>query len=554
MRPARWHRTCWLIAAALAVMVLGCAADAADSEEGADTRIYPSAGGYGGTSPGSGGSGIGGAGTLPPEQEIEGSFEAPVVTGKYLWSANPTSGRVALVDAETLRVTTVESGFGPRYLSPVPSGDPDVVEALVLNVIGEDATLLTLADGALADPVRFPTHADANTVTVSPSGRWAVVWSDWRKATVLDPMDSFQDLTLVLVRPTSGEPRSMRRVTGYRPSSVTFDAEEARVIVVNEHGITAIDLGDEADPRVLDLIEVAPGGLADAAARDVVVTPDGALAIVRREASAVLGFVDLVSGVVTEIELAGPVTDLDLDAGGTRAVAVMRDAGLVAVLELPAALTDPAAIVTATLPATLGSVSLAPDGSVGVLYTNATPTSTVATLSLRDDDRFLALRTEDLRAPVRGVLVAPDAAHAVALLDPPAGSVKAGAFSVIPTAATRVPKIVGTDAPATAVALAPAPTEVALVTVRDDPRRVYGVHVIGLPSLQEDFLSLASPPLAVGIIPELGKGYVAQEHAEGRITFIEFPADLTSGTAATPTARTLTGFELAAKVTYPTGN
>ncbi len=554
MGSARGQLTGWLGAAVLAVMGLGCAADADDSDKGSDERIFPTAGGYGGTSAAAGGSGTGGAGTLPPEQEIEGSFEAPVVTGKYLWSANPTSGRVALVDAETLRVTTVESGFGPRYLSPVPTEDPDVVEALVLNVIGEDATLLRLADGALAAPVRFPTHADANAVTVSPSGRWAVVWSDWRRAAVLDPMDSFQDLTLIVVRPTSGAPRSMRRVTGYRPSSVTFDADEARVIVVNEHGITAIDLGDESDPRVLDLIEVAPGGLADAAARDVVVTPDGDLAIVRREASAVLGFVDLASGAITDVELPGPVTDLDLDADGTRAVAVMRDAGLVAVLELPAALIDPTAIVTATLPATLGSVSLAPDGSVGVLYTNATPSSTIATLNLRDDDRFLALRTEDLRAPVRGVLVAPDAAHAVALLDPPAGSVKAGAFSVIPTATARVPKIVGTDAPATAVALAPAPTEAALVTVRDDTRRVYGVHVVGLPSLQEDFLSLASPPLAVGIIPELGKGYVAQEHPEGRITFIEFPADLTSGTAATPTARTLTGFELAAKVTYPTGN
>lgn len=554
MSRATWRLSSWLGAAALAAMGFGCSASTADDDDGGDQRIHPAADGYGGTSAASGGSGTGGVATLPPEQEIEGSFEAPVVTGKYLWSANPTSGRVALVDAETLRVTTVESGFGPRYLSPVPTEDPDAVEALVLNVLGEDATLLTLIDGTLADPVRFPTHADANAIAISPSGAWAVVWSDWRRATVLDPMDSFQDLTLLLLRPENGEPRSVRRVTGYRPSSVTFDADERRVIVVSEHGITAIDLGDENDPRVLDLIEVAPGGLADAAARDVVVTPDGALAIVRHETSPVLGFVDLESGTITDVELAGPVTDLDLDADGTRAVAVMRDAGQVAVLELPEAITDPGAIATAALPGTLGSVSLAPDGSVGVLYTNATPSSVVATLNLRDDDSFLTLRTEDLRAPVRGVIVAPDAAHAVALLDPPTGSVKAGAFSVIPTAAARVPKMVGTDAPAMAVALAPAPTDVVLVTVRDDARRVYGVHVVALPSLQEDFISLASPPLAAGIIPELGKGYVAQEHAEGRITFIEVPADLTSGTAATPTARTLTGFELAAKVTYPSGN
>jgi sugar lactone lactonase YvrE len=496
---------------------------------------------------------VDGSGPLPPEQEIESSFEAPVVTGKYLWSANPTSGRVALVDAQTLSVTTVESGFGPRYLAPVPTGDADEVQTIVLNVLGEDATLLTLAGGRLEDPVRIPTHADANALAVSPSGRWVVAWSDWHRAEVLDPMDSFQDLTLILAHPASGAPRSSRRHAGYRPSSVTFDAAEERLLVVSEHGVTVIDLSDEDDPQVLPLVEVAPGGLADAAARDVVVTPDGALAVVRTDGSATLGFVDLESGEITEVTLGGPVTDVDLDADGSHAVAVQRDAGLVSVLELPAALTDPDRISTLAVEATLGSVSLSPDGSVGVLYTNATPTSVVATVDLTGDE-LLVPRYEDLRAPVRGVLVAPDAEHAVALLDPPAGSVKAGAFGVIPTASLRAPKLVGTDAPVMEVAFAPAPTAEALITVRDDSRRRWGVHVVGLPSLQTDYVSLASPPIAAGIIPEVGKGYVAQEHAEGRITFIEFPTDLTDGAAATPQARTLTGFELAAKVTYPTGD
>ena len=35
----------------------------------------------------------------PPEKELESSYRTPVATGKYVWSANPTSGRVALVDA-----------------------------------------------------------------------------------------------------------------------------------------------------------------------------------------------------------------------------------------------------------------------------------------------------------------------------------------------------------------------------------------------------------------------------------------------------------------------
>ncbi|MBN2192689.1 MAG: hypothetical protein JW751_07710 [Polyangiaceae bacterium] len=542
----------------IGALLLGVGCGGSDSEASGPPGILYTGGTSGFLPVGTGGragtAGGGTGGTLPPEAELEGSFEAPIVTGKYLWSANPQSGRVALVDAETLRVTTVESGFGPRYLAAIPTADPEDAATIVLNELGEDATLLTLVDGVIAEPVRFSTHAQANSLAVSPSGRWVVAWSDWREFNHLDPTDSFQDLTLILVTPSSGDPCATRRVAGYRPSSVTFDADEQNLLVVSEHGVTVIDLTDEANPEVRALVEVAAGGLADAAARDVVVTPDGSHAIVRHDDSNVLGFVDLATAVITDVTLDGRVTDLDVADEGATAVAVMRGIGQVAVLDLPEAITDPEHIHTTSLPRSFGSVSLAPDASVGVLYTNAEPTTVVAKLSLSDDETFLDVETEDLRAPVRAVLVAPDAEHAVALLDPPSGSVKAGAFSIIPTFAPRGPKIVGTDAPAMAVAIAPAPSTEALVTTRDDVTRTYGVHVIALPSLQEDYLPLVSPPLAVGLIPELGKGFVAQEHPEGRITFIDFPTNLPSGSAATPTARTLTGFELAARVTYPADN
>ena len=50
---------------------------------------------------------------------------------------------------------------------------------------------------------------------------------------------------------------------------------------------------------------------------------------------------------------------------------------------------------------------------------------------------------------------------------------------------------------------------------------------------------LASPPIAAGIAVAAARGYVAQQHPEGRITFIT----LDSGEA-----RTLTGYELGARV------
>jgi hypothetical protein len=126
------------------------------------------------------------------------------------------------------------------------------------------------------------------------------------------------------------------------------------------------------------------------------------------------------------------------------------------------------------------------------------------------------------------------------LLEPGAGSTKPGAFSIVPTAAAIAPKIVGTDAPATAVAIRPPPeSDRALVTVRDDASRKFGVYVARLPNLQVDLIKLASPPIATGILPAAAKGYVAQQHPEGRISFV----DLVIGNA-----RTLTGFELGADV------
>ncbi len=506
--------------------------------------------GSGGT-PGYGGTGTGG---LPPEVEIEAGFEAPILTGKYMWSANPDSNRVAVVDAETLRVRTLEAGFAPTYLAAVPT-DPDSADsaAIVLNVRGENATLFRLVAGEPRDPLTFPTHPRANSWTISASGKWAVAWSDSRVFDIVDPVEGFQDLTLILLAPEDGEPRALRRVAGYRPSNVSFDAAEENLIVVSEHGLTVIDLTDEGNPRELDLVEVAVSGEGDPALRDVVVTADGKTALVRNEGSDVIDFVDIDSGEIVPVTLSGPVTDLDLSPDGSVAVAVIRDRSEAAVLEVPLAATDPSAIQTVVLTGLFGSVSLAEDASVGVLYTNATPNPEVVTVQLSGEEA-LTSRTEDLRAPVRGVWVAPNAEHAVALLDPPAGSVKAGAFSIVPTRAPRAALLVGTEAPAMEVALGPESTNTALITVRDVATQTYGVHVVQLSTLQEDYLPLSSPPLSAGIIPSLNKGFVAQEHPEGRITFIEFPASVTDGTAPTPTSTTLTGFELAARVVYPTGS
>ncbi len=60
-----------------------------------------------------------------------------------------------------------------------------------------------------------------------------------------------------------------------------------------------------------------------------------------------------------------------------------------------------------------------------------------------------------------------------------------------------------------------------------------------MPSLTVDSSPLATRPIAAGIVAGAGRGFVAQEHPDGRITFVDFDDG---------EARTLTGFELAGEV------
>ena len=107
-----------------------------------------------------------------------------------------------------------------------------------------------------------------------------------------------------------------------------------------------------------------------------------------------------------------------------------------------------------------------------------------------------------------------------------------------PLGANLPAEIQETDVPPQAVAISPAGDRV-LVTERDDTKKVYGVYLGQFPSLEIQKLTLASPPIAVGVLAAANEGYIAQKNAEGRITFVTFDSGQ---------ARTLTGFEIGAGI------
>lgn len=541
------HRNPWVLVRAGAVALFGagllvlanCGSSSSNSSGSAPNAGNGAGGGFAADA-GMGASAGAGGTSVPPEKELESAYRTPVATGKYVWAANPDSGRVALINAATLDVQTVQAGDAPTYIAAVSDpNDPTENAAIVLNVLSQDATLFNVApDGSIAEKT-LPTHEGANAWAISPSGHWAIAWSDARKVKNPDPTDSFQDVTVIDLAP--GKETATRLTVGYRPVSISFNSAETRAYAVTDPGISVIAL-DGSTPHSDPLVPLdvgTDGGPDQSQSRDVSITPDGSLALVRHAGSPNIGVVSLTTGNSSVITLSGPVTDLDLSADGKRAVAVVRSQSDVSILPIPDVATDPSSVVTEHIDGeTFGSVSLSPDASVALLYTNATPNDHVTILN--SGASGTTHRTVSLMAPVEAVLATPDGQNAIALQTPAAGSSRAGAFSVIPTAVLQAPRIVGTDAPATAVAIAPAPnSDRALVTVRDDQQNIFGVYLIRMPSLQVDETELASAPIATGIVPAVHKGYVAQLYPDGRITFI----DLIDGSV-----RTLTGFELGAKV------
>jgi hypothetical protein len=212
---------------ALLITMAGCAAGSGASSPGgggntsggAGTGFGPGAAGSSGFDAGPAGAG----GTLPPETELESSYEVPVATGHFIWVANPTSGRVAYINAASFEVHTIEAGNAPTYIAPIPSSDDAVI---VLNVLSDDATVLRMtATGLDSRTVRGVAHG-ANALAVSGDGGWAIAWTDARRIKNADQFEGYQNLTVIKLDPQA--PRKTIVTAGFRPVSIGFAADGSK--------------------------------------------------------------------------------------------------------------------------------------------------------------------------------------------------------------------------------------------------------------------------------------------------------------------------------------
>lgn len=548
-------RTGWMVALAGAVAWQACDSPGTpvDGDLGAPSS--------GGANVGSGGK----SGDTPPELELEENFRAPVVSGSYLWTANPESNRVALLHAATLAVDVLEGGNAPTFLAALPGGDQGG-GALVINVHGGDASVfrhdldvaLGGASGVGVTEERVRVQTGASAWAVGASGRVAIAWSRFQDD-LKGPLDGYQDLTVVDLRDDT--PVATRLSVGFRPTQVTLNQQETRAYVVCKPGLSVIDL--EAQPPRVTREFILPEndtGLS----RDVSITPDGRLALVRVTGESELRVLDTEDGSVTVVTLPREATDLDLNADGTLAIAVMRGTqggqvpvdpelggygglgglggggsvgqdSLVALLPVPEIEDDPTAFDVMTMPELVGSAVLAEEAAVALLYTNAVANSLLTILDLESFET----RVVDVTAPIQAAFATPDGAHAVTVMTPPSGSQAAGAFALVPVARQLPVRIEGTDTVPRFVAVSDQSTLVTTWGSKTLPAKTMLGH---LPSLRVDTIKLGAEPLASGLILDEDRGFVAEAHPQGQVTFV----DLGSGES-----KTVTGFELSNQVVDP---
>ncbi|HVY30407.1 MAG TPA: hypothetical protein VHB79_27805 [Polyangiaceae bacterium] len=555
---SRW-RSVYAAAAVLAALSGGsfaCSSAGGFGEDGSASPGLPmaSAGSSTAAPSGSGGSGIaldpnganpggttsfagtGGAGgnapiVVPPEKKLEQSFLAPVTTGKFVFSANPASGRVAVIDATNYAVQLFNAGFSPKYLTALP----DNHGALVINDQSHDVTWFDV-DGDSVSIVDAPlaVHIDANAWATSPDGRFAIAWSSVVGAQTLDPTAGSQTITVLDLEKRTSKQLSV----GFHPTKVVVDDQSTHAFVVNDDGVSVVALGD--DSEVTLLAPVSRDLNEEAHTREVAISPDGKFAVVRADNSSELRVVDLTrDDSLVAYDLGAPVAGLALSKDGKLAVATVP--GFAQVVLVPMPTQGPASsFERVTTPGEIcSSVALSDGAEIALLYQTGEANSHLTVLDLREG-KNRALHTLDLKGPMVAAYAAPGAASAIAFQTPIAGSQKKGLFSGVPTLAKRSAKIVGTTAVPGALAFDHA-GKYALVTVGNEKTTDYGVYRVRLDTMQEDFLELASPPAAgaTGIVEEAGIGFVAQTHPEGRITFIDLE---------TARAHTITGFELAARI------
>ncbi len=552
----RWIAHLALTTTTLALLAwsLGCAAELESGASASDDAQNPSPGDSGNNNPNNSASANNQAGNNPgnnnpannafiPEPEERFDFQAPRSSRNYVFVVNTSLDAVAKVDARTLEITSIEVGDRP---TTVRTHRPENL-AVVLSEGSHEASIIRAGD-ARDYVVHLELPPGLNALEINPTGEWALAWFDFDRAqadpdTVIGSSPPFQDVALI--RLTEGQEEVIRLTVGFQVLGVTFDDDGEQAFIITRTGVSVAALGEIDSDRALPPVPVADAGIEDELEREVAITGDGRYAFVRSGGLQGINIVDLQTQDIALVTLSAVPTDLDIVPGEPRALAVIRQSGELALIELPSALDAPEAVQIIALgdePA--GQAELTADARKALVFTAAEERKAITLVDLED----ATFQTYPLRKGIRSVAIAPWGTGAVILHTKQPGDPAPGLNQDELIARSWGYSVFDLETGFAKLTTVPSEPGELLFTQEEERRRLYilfndpaqdvrQVEIIDLASLNTQTLRLGSPPEHVGLIPNDGtpRVYISQEHPAGRMTFIN---------EASAEVKTVTGYQL----------
>ncbi len=463
------------------------------------------------------------------ENEEDFLMLPPATTDKYVFVANPDRDTLTRVSVPSLEVITVGVGNHPAAVLT----SPDYSKAVSFNADSNDVSVVQAESLEVVD---VPVRANLNAMSMSPDGRWVVVFHDADvEDDELDDQGGAQSFNEISVVDTDSF-EDFPMVVGANPRQVQFTEASDLAIVVSDQFLACIDL--TASTPAPTMVQIAEDLLAPPVAEELEIAPDGSYAFVRQYGEDDIVVIDLDSYAVERVEVGLNPTDLDITPDGSKAVVVSRGSQELWLLDT----SDPFAVPEVVdLPSNsvLGSLNLLPDGSGGVLYTTALLQDRYATWDVDSGEvtvRGLVKPIDTLSiSPTGETLLIFHTEEDVEGADPEGAFYNQWALSMIAL----------DDFRANPLTLESEPLEYANSL---DGAHGYFVQD-GIDSLVRldygtllyEEIDLKSQPEHVGVLPDTSYAWVSQEHDLGRISFYD---------ADNESLETITGFELNSEIEH----
>ena len=301
-----------------------------------DTEQFSDAGGDG-AGRGAGGFDDGDRGEpgdrFEPQNPSAFELSAPAASENFVFVANTTRSTVAKVAASAgaIRIQTIRVGAGPTEV--VASPDDDL--ALVLNEGSDSVTVIDAGPIGTEDEVRtVDVPRGLNRLRIAPGRALAFAWYDNRFA---EPADDAGPLSSVAAINLRGDDLVAYQLSvGVNVRDVRFDAEEERVFIVTDDGVSVARLDEINGDSFLPPVRFAGEGESYplSEAREVLLAPSGERAIVRIGAQASLRVITLATAERVDIALPADASAIRLVPGSSRVLIGVAGEERVATLDL----------------------------------------------------------------------------------------------------------------------------------------------------------------------------------------------------------------------------